>query len=356
MSAVVERDLHVPTGTWGLLISGAWLVSLPFRFLAGSLIVRYSRHVLAAAYFVSAVALIGTANAPNKAMVSLALALYASANGVMNVGVNAAGIHYEKRTNTQILGNLHAGFSLGGAVSTLVVGALLSLGWTATSLSLLLAGFLAFCVLAFRNLVSDVAEDVPQQKLALIDRDLFAIPGFMTVALIGAIAAAAEAGMYLWTIIYMRDEFSLEGIASVAGTAAFFAAMAVGRFGFNPVVRRLGRLRSLQYSGVLIAAAMTVGLLTNSAALAALSFLVVGLGCAIAVPVSISLLGALAPDRSAAVASFGTALISIALVASPLIVGTLAGLISLRVALGMIAVCGALCALLSYRVRERAAG
>lgn len=98
---------------------------------------------------------------------------------------------------------------------------------------------------------------------------------------------------------------------------------------------------------------MTLSLATREPFVVVAGFLVVGLALSAVVPIAFSVAGDLAPGRAGAAISFITTLSYGGFLLGPVIVGGLAELVGLRLALGTIAVAGSLIFTLSLRVNTQ---
>jgi MFS family permease len=95
---------------------------------------------------------------------------------------------------------------------------------------------------------------------------------------------------------------------------------------------------------------MTFSLATREPFVVVVGFLLVGLALSAAVPIAFSVAGDLAPGRVGAAVSLVTTLSYGGFLVGPVIVGGLAELAGLRLALGTIVVAGALISILSLRM------
>lgn len=153
-----------------------------------------------------------------------------------------------------------------------------------------------------------------------------------------------------WSGVYLRSSLELPALLGASGVAIFFAAMAVGRFGAGFVVVRFGDRLTLLGAGLVTAGGMTLSLATREPFVVMTGFLLVGLALSAVVPISFSVAGDLAPGRAGAAVSLVTTLSYGGFLLGPVIVGGLAELAGLRLALGTIAIAGALISILSLRM------
>jgi MFS family permease len=129
--------------------------------------------------------------------------------------------------------------------------------------------------------------------------------------------------------------------------------MAVGRLGAAFVIGRLGNRRTLQGAGLLAACGLALALATREPLLVVAGFLVVGLALSAVVPIAFSVAGDLAPERAGGAVSVVTTLGYGGFLMGPVIVGGLAEVLSLRIALGIIGIAGSLIFVLASRLKIR---
>jgi MFS family permease len=173
----------------------------------------------------------------------------------------------------------------------------------------------------------------------------------LLIAVIATLALLSEGEMEHWSGLYLRRTLGLSALLGGSGVAVFYGAMAVGRLGAAFVIGRLGNRRTLQGSGLLAAGGMTLALATREPLLVVAGFLVVGLALSAVVPIAFSVAGDLAPGRAGGAISVVTTLGYGGFLLGPVIVGGLAEVLSLRIALGIIGMAGILIFVLALRVK-----
>jgi MFS family permease len=170
------------------------------------------------------------------------------------------------------------------------------------------------------------------------------------VAFIATLGLLSEGEMEHWSGIYLRQNLELPALLGASGVAVFHAAMAAGRLGTAWTVALFGNRRTLLGAGLLAAVGMALALATLQPILVVAGFLVVGLALSAVVPVAFSVAGDLAPGRAGGAISVVTTLGYGGFLLGPVLVGGLAEILGLRVALGTIAAAGALIFTLSLRL------
>lgn len=311
---------------------------------------RLGRRVyLVGASLVFGLGTVGVARADGYAVLVAAMIVLYSATGLYDVGINAAAVDLEKTSGRRFMTLLHAAFSFGGVVGALSAGALLQAGVDYRYVYLMLLAPLAAVVLA----VSFTRFPAPEphqaggvEKAGGLYRNL----PLLLVAAIATLGMLSEGEMEHWSGVYLRGTLGLSALLGGSGVAVFFGAMTLGRLGATWTIVRFGDRRTLLGAGLLTAAGMSLALATREPVLVVAGFLVVGLALSAIVPIAFSVAGDLAPGRAGAAISVVTTLGYGGFLLGPVIVGGLAEVVGLRVALGTIAVAGVVISTLSLRV------
>lgn len=131
----------------------------------------------------------------------------------------------------------------------------------------------------------------------------------------------------------MRDVSRASLGISAAGFAGFSISMALGRFTGDAVVRRFGGAVVMVVSGCLGAAGIGLALALPYPVTAALGFLVAGMGMANVVPLLFSAAGRVPGVPPAAGVAMAATMGYGAFLTGPPLIGFLAGLLGLRLAM-----------------------
>jgi Na+/melibiose symporter-like transporter len=277
------------------------------------------------------------------------LLVFLAASGVYDVAINAFAIGLEQATERQVLPLLHATFSGGGAVGALGAGVLVSIGVEFRLLYVTVGILVAVVALAWAITPSPVATRAHVESAGSLYRQ----PILLLLATIAALTFLSEGAMESWSAIYLRSSLGLPALVGAAGVAVFHAAMMTGRLATAAVVHRLGRMTTMRSAGVAVVIGMTLALATEQPVVILAGFLVVGLALAGVVPVVFSLAGDAAPGRSGGASSVITTIGYAGFLVGPGLIGAVAELTSLRLALGTIILTGLSVALLAGLVARR---
>ena len=273
----------------------------------------------------------------------------AGSNGSLDVAMNAHGVAVEKRHESPILSSFHAAFSggalLGAGTSALAAAAELDVRWHLLGVAI---AALTVGLVACRSLLPADADHAGEEAgplLAWPPRALWA------VGAIGFCALVCEGATADWSAVYVHESLdSSPGVAALA-FAAFSATMTIGRLLGDWLTTAWGAEALVRRGGLLSAAALGGALLIGDPLAATAGFALLGIGIATMVPVvfrAAAEVEGVTPGVGIAAAStlgyFGF------LIAPP-IIGGIAELTSLPLALGTLVLLSLVMAALAPRVR-----
>ena len=335
--ADLSRALDLSPGPLGLALSGGMVASFPVMALAGRIADRAGCLPL----LLLSATLMGLGFAwlsfvGTYAALFMALLVLSAASGAYDVGANAAAMDYERATGLKRMAAIHAAFSAGGALGALSAGALLSAGVDFRLVYLApLVPLGAVILMATRTRFPSFGSRRESARSGLYK----SLP-LLLVALAAALAFLSEAAMEHWSGVYLRGSLALPALLGASGVAVYHASMAAGRLASAGVVVRFGDRPTLKAAGLLSAGGMALALATTEPALVVSGFLVVGLSLSAVVPLTLSAAGDMFPDRAGGASSVVTILGYGGFLLGPILVGTAAELLRLRVALGVVVLAG----------------
>lgn len=295
----------------------------------------------------------GLALAGGYAGLLVTLVLLYSATGLYDVGINASAVDLEQITGRRFMSFLHAAFSGGAMFGAIGAGVLIQAGadYRIVYLALLVplaAVILAVATTRFPATASGSSESNGEKRAQRLTRHL----PLLLVGGIATLGLLSEGEMEHWSGIYLRQTLGLPALLGGSGVAVFYAAMAAGRLGTAWAVRSFGNRRTLLAAGLFTAGGMGLALATREPLLVVCGFLIVGLALSGVAPIAFSAAGDLAPERAGGAISVVTTLGYGGFLLGPVVVGGLAELFGLRVALGTIAAAGVLIFALALRLKK----
>ncbi|WP_158703427.1 MFS transporter [Pseudonocardia dioxanivorans] len=357
----VKALLGLSDGVLGLalLAPGAGsLITLP---LAGGIAARWGSGRTtrwALPLFFASSLLIAWAARPggNAAELFGALFVFGAAMGALDVLMNAQGVTVEQAYGRSVLSSFHAVFSL-GALGGTVLGSLAA-GWhipLVAQFGVLGAAWLVVVLPVARGFLPD-----PPAPEDAAPTPVFALPrGPLVPLAIAAFAVLlAEGSTADWSAVLLRDSLGAGPAAAGAAFAAFSATMTLGRLVGDRVLTRLGRRRAVRlfagFGATGLAAGLLVAELTAGSSVAVVAavagFLLLGAGISITFPALLAEAGVTGPRAAPALAAVSSGGY-LGFLVGPTVIGGLAELTSLGVAIWFVALVAAAPVLLVRRRR-----
>jgi MFS family permease len=317
------------------------LVAMP---LTGQLLTRVSsRRLLVITSLVFPLLAPAPLLAPSPILLAAVMLAFGAANGAMDVSMNAHGVALERASPRSIFSSLHAGWSIGGILGALGVGAAAMLGAPPAAEAVAIgAAAWVVALLAGRSLGRGSVATEGAARISLPSRAV------LPIGLLAVTAAFVEGGLADWAGIYLRSGVGTAAEVAALGYAAFSLGMTAGRLSGDAVKERIGSIRMLQGGMVLVAASVSVTLLVGDAVVALLGLAIAGLGVANAIPQLFGAAGRIPPEGPSLSAVFTMAYTAFLL--GPPIIGVAADATGLTLALGLTVVAALLVAATATRV------
>jgi fucose permease len=286
----------------------------------------------------------------------LAVVLQGIGSGIFDVGVNSSSVEYERQSAKSVLNALHACFNAGAVTAAILTGVLRSGG---VPYRAILAG-LGVLYLGMLIAIWHIPPPAPTSH-ATERRDwrgtlraMWTNQTMRFVAVILCCGLVVEGTMGTWAPLYLRKDIGMAAWIGGVGYALFNVMMTIGRFSNQRLLAWIGSRRALIYAGAAMIVATALTLATRQAWLVVVGFAFLGIAGAGVFPTGFIIVGRVAPGAMGLVSGVLFALAYLVWALSSPIVGGVADALSLRVALALLGVCGALIALCGLRLpRER---
>jgi len=262
------------------------------------------------------------------------LAVFGIATSVFDVAINTEAAKLESLDGGTLMSGMHGMFSLGGMAGAVTGGAALAAGMEPQTHLMWVAAVTAFAVLLASQNMLPRAATTSASSVA----DEFNLPhgALVILGVLAALGLIAEGAIYDWSVLYLQQDLgSPQGEAALA-YASFSAAMAAARFGGDAMRARFAPAVLLRGSAVLAAATMALVLVARQPWLALLGFAGVGIGFANVVPILFSAAARVPgvdPARGIAAVSAAAYL---GFMAGPPVIGFVARVSSLGLALWLV--------------------
>jgi Major Facilitator Superfamily len=334
--AELDRDHGLSYGATGLLLALLSVVAVLVMAFGTPRLTRFPLGALVAASLMTlGVGAIAMAVLPTGAL-WVAFVLVGVGNALIDVFLNVEAQRVEMATRRPVLQWLHASYAAGGVVGALIGGIVVTAGIDYRT-GIALTGFVLFLT-AFWNALrgspvhGSSEEETPAFSLSAFRRH----PALWVPALVVLFAFLVEGSMDTWSGLYLRDELGASAAAAAVAFAAFSTSLFLGRLFAGGVLFGRGRRTTILISGVGAAVGGAIAALTQSAAVAAAAFLLMGFAISSAAPAAFGLVDEAAPgDQANGIAAVTTVGYS-GFVWSPPIFGWIAQTVDLRAAMVVI--------------------
>jgi MFS family permease len=349
----IQNRLDLSAGALGIALAGVATGALVAMPLSGSWAARTgSRRATRTLLTAACIAIPFASFAPSLPLLVLGTLALGAANGGLDVAMNAQGAAVERRGGKLIFSSLHAGFSLGGLVGALI-GAAAAAADVDVRVNLVAVGAIALAIglPMTRALLPASADATPEShSFARPTRALWAL-GILAFCCLLAEGAAAD-----WSAVYVEDSLDAPAGQAALAFAAFSATMTLGRLVGDRLAGRFGSVRLLRISGLLAGVGLGGALLLAVPGAAIAGFAFLGAGLSVVIPIvfrsAAATPGGAAGPSLAAVSTLGY----LGFLAGPPLVGGLAELTSLPVAMSIVVLCAASTAALAGATRGVGSG
>jgi MFS family permease len=265
---------------------------------------------------------------------AISLLIFGASIGTLDVAMNIHAAEVEKRSGRALMSGFHGMFSVGAICGAGFVTLLISYGVAPLIATLCVTSSVIVAILWVQSHYLITKSDAPEP---------FRPPRGIVkwLALLAGIAFLIEGAIMDWGALLMieRAVFSMQQAA--LGYIAFSITMVIGRLSGDYVVPRIGRRAILLGGGTLVVLGLIAITTLPSPALNLIGFAVIGIGAANLVPVVFSAAGQQSDmDPNMAVASV-TFVGYAGILLGPAIIGFGAQYTSLPIAMGSLAILGA---------------
>lgn len=334
-------------GTLGLALLGASVGMIFAASLTGGLAARYGARVLVGGSGVAAclvLPLLGLA--PSTLVFGLVLVLLGATVGTLDVAMNIAAVTVVRRTDRPLMPIFHAAFSFGGLLGAAGAALAAFAAWSPLPHLTVVAVLVAITLVVVMRAVP--VELIPEVAPEAVGRTPIRRPVLWLLATIALCSAVAEGASADWSALFAVEYRGMHEASAAFVYGAFSIAMAITRLFGERAERRFGPERLL-VGGALIAGGGLLLATTVHATFAIFAgFALAGVGLAYAFPIALSLAGAAGrrADGTGGEREIGfvTTIAYSGFLAGPPLVGGIAHVTDLAVALSVAGVVAALIA------------
>ena len=252
-----------------------------------------SRRALLVALPAFAGALLPIGFAPGLAVLTVAAAVSAGTNSVVDVAINDQGVGVQHGYGRSLLTGMHAMHSLGGVLGGAVAAAAAHVGLGVVAhFALVAAAVATVALLSNRTLLPPEQLHGDQAKKARSTPLSAGWTGRLLV--LGAVAfmfTLAEGSALDWSAVLLADNRGASPALAAAGLAVFQAAVTIGRLLGDPIINRVGPVRVFAAGALLAGAGFAAACSWAAPRPRSPASPLLGLGLATLLPISISAAG-----------------------------------------------------------------
>lgn len=328
----VKDTLNLGDGELGLVLLGLSVGVLTALSLVGGLIARFgSRRVtiLGAVALCSLLPLLAVM--PHPVALWINLFLFGCAMSTMDVAMNAQAVDVERLFGRPLMSSFHGAFSIGGFVGAAMGSAMAGQAIEPLPHFLIAAGVFLLLLL----LTGPLLLPAPPREESGQSEPVFQLPPriLWPLGIVAFCAAIGEGAMADWSGVFLSNTVGTDASTAAFGFAAFSLTMTVGRLMGDRLAARFSPPYIVRVGGLVAAMGLLLAILLPDVAPVLLGFAAVGAGLSIAVPLAFSAAGNM-PNIPPGTGIAGVATIGYAgFLAGPPVIGLIAEMASLRVAL-----------------------
>lgn len=272
----------------------------------------------------------------------IALFVFGLVDGFVDVGMNAQGVAVERELGRPALSGMHAAWGIGAILAGLGGTAAVAAGLGLAKHVVLLAVVLVpVAAVAGLNLLDD-REAVGAPKAVAVDEPAPVRPWragwtrrVLALGLVGGAAMLSEGAVSGWGAVYLHDELGATAALATFGYAVFTLAQTGTRMVGDAIRARVQPVALVRATALVAAAGLALALAAPGVVLALVAMALLGIGLAVVNPIVFSAVGhgvESTRDSASAIARY-TTLTYGGILAGPAVIGWLADLTSLTVAL-----------------------
>jgi hypothetical protein len=337
----IKGGLDLSDGEFAIALLGLEAGAVLGLRLGGLMVPRVgSRRALTTSLVMFTCALLGPAFAPGLLLLAASLFAFAALNSVVDVAMNTQGLVLQRSIGRPVVSRLHVMHSLGGVLGAGAGVLAARLGATppqhffACAVAAVVAGLAAWPLLLSSRF--DAAEEQSKDGPGKLGRWFGGWSG--SIALLGSLAfcfTLAEGAGLNWSTVYVTESLGGTEAFGAVALGVFLGAVTLGRLAGDRLVSRFGAMRVFRAGAIVAGAGFGGALLVDAAAAGLVGLGLLGVGIANALPLAIGAGGNAPGETPATAAARVSTLGYLGSFVGPAIVGGLASLSSLPLALGL---------------------
>jgi predicted MFS family arabinose efflux permease len=264
---------------------------------------------------------------------ALVLIIFGMSIGMVDVAMNVHAVVVEKASGRAMMSGFHGFFSIGCILGALAVSGLLSLALTPFLASIAVIAVVLLSLLGISKHLWHDTKSKQGDPMLVMPRGWVIFLGLLCFVMF-----LTEGAMLDWSALFLITERSVDPHNAGLGYTVFAIAMTLGRLTGDKVINYFGRFKVLLFGSLIACAGLLLSVGVDSLYAVAAGFIMVGLGASNLVPIMFSAAGnQTSMPANLAIASV-TTLGYAGILAGPALVGFIAQLSNLSIALSCVAV------------------
>jgi MFS family permease len=350
----VKAGLHLTPGQLGLALLGPALGCVLAMPAVGAILASVApRRVVQAGLLLVAGLLPVTTLVPSTWQLFIVLTGWGAGIGMVDVAMNTEAAAVQDQLGRRVMSRFHAAYSVGGLAGAGLGSIAAAADISARTTFIIAASTIA--VVGLGSAQAFAARPAPHAAGQGTSRSRWPRWSWALLAL-GAMSFASflgEGSAANWSAVYLHSSLGASPALAAIGFTVFSAAMAGGRLSGDWLANRAGPVRLVRLSAGVAAVGFGGALLVGHIWSGLAGFALLGGGLSVIVPLAFT--GAASLGQPGPNLAFTTSVGYLGSLAGPPIIGGLAELTSLPVALGFVAVLSGTIVLMAGTVRPRPA-
>ena len=345
----IKTTMQLSEGALGSILFAIPLGQLVIMPFSGKMVTRYgSRNVLISSVIFYALSLLLLGFSTTIWELCAGLFVFGVFGNLANIAVNTQGVDAEVLFKKTIMASFHGIWSLAGLTGGISGFGMLALQLTPLLHFAIIVGVVFILILYAHQFLIRAKENIKKEN-----KKFFTKPdaNLLWLGVIGFCVMASEGVMFDWSGVYFKEIIKAPGALVVVGYSSFMIMMATGRFLGDNLVRKFGRKKVLQISGILISSGLFTAVLFPNIIVCTIAFMVVGLGVSTVVPTVYSVAGKNPNVPAGEALTIVSSVSFLGFLMGPPVIGYIAELFNLRVSFAVIGVFGLGVTLLVSRVK-----
>lgn len=361
----IKAALGLSDALFGITVAAFPAGAILFGLFSAALIRRFGSGAVATVMtWLLAASFASVAHVPDAGFFALALLIAGGADAITDVAQNTHGLRVQDAYGRSVFNSFHAAWSLGAVIGGLMAAGALSIGLS-LSTHLVTSGIIFAVVTAIAwtmTLPSEASaklrDGLGQQATVVSDggvrriglntlRQPATLMLLAALVLMGVAGAIIEDAGNSWSALYLSASLGSSSAVAAFGFTALVAGQLIGRASADRLVDRFGQRSVIRAGAVIITVGMGTALVMPSIPGTILGFAAAGLGAAPLIPAVYDAADEIPGLRPGVGLTIVSWLMRLGLMLTPPLVGALSDAVSLRWALLVVPVAGAVTILLA---------